>query len=511
MGIDMTENTKHSSSIAGQGGRAPHRPRLPLRGFQRGGAPLAALVLLLLCLSGCAEKYTGPDLTDPFATDAVVASDLVNLPQDLTVYANKAGADRMLLSPDAQRIENEKYDTRFFAPWKMTRPSVQPSAVFEAVQNLNPAKMFGNNLRPFSQERWQALVDNCNRESYAGRSGPLRHAITVANVNLRRMPTNTPYFDNPRKGGEGFPFDYFQVSSLYLGTPVAVIHTSRDGAWVYVETRLFSGWAPIESIAAVDADFIRVWMAAPLAAVLKDHVVLTPSAPADEVTGRAVPAMAHIGTVLPYSGSAFGGLSLLYPARGASGLAVTRSARVMPDAAAPKPLPLTPGNIAMIGNRMMGQPYGWGGLFDDRDCSAMTKDIFTPFGIWLPRNSINQNRMGMPVTVTGLSPDEKERRIMAEGVPFFSLVTMKGHVGLYLGSYPLKGKEVPVMFHNVWGVRVTDPMRLNPDGTHPVGRAIIGKAVVTSLRPGAEHKLVTSPASILDRIDGLSVLPERAK
>lgn len=201
----------------------------------------------------------------------------------------------------------------------------------------------------------------------------------------------------------------------------------------------------------------------------------------------------------------------MYPARAANGMAIIRSAHLPPGQAAPKPLALTPGTIAAVGNAMMGQPYGWGGLFGDRDCSAMTKDLFTPFGIWLPRNSINQNRMGRPVTVTGLAPDEKERRIMAEGVPFFSLVTMKGHVGLYLGPWQVRGKEVPVMFHNVWGVRVTDPLRLNADGTHPAGRAIIGKAVVTTLRPGAEHSLRTSPASILDRIDGLSILPEQTK
>jgi hypothetical protein len=303
---------------------------------------------------------------------------------------------------------------------------------------------------------------------------------------------------------------------------VAVIHTSRDGAWVYVENRLFSGWAPAESVAAVDAGFMKFWQTAPLAAVLKDKVELRPDrAPSDAVTGRPLPAVVNIGAVLPFAARAYGpagqddaqgnGFTVIYPARAADGTAVMRSARIPLNQAAPKPLPLTPGNIAGVGNEMMGQPYGWGGLFGDRDCSAMTRDLFIPFGIWLPRNSVNQNRMGRIVPVTGLPPDEKERRIMAEGIPFFSLVTMKGHVGLYLGPWPLHGKEAPVMFHNVWGVRVTDPMRLNADGTHPAGRAVIGKAVVTTLRPGAEHPLITSPAGILDRIDGLSILPEQAR
>ena len=40
----------------------------------------------------------------------------------------------------------------------------------------------------------------------------------------------------------------------------------------------------------------------------------------------------------------------------------------------------------------MGVKYGWGGIDGGRDCSSTIKDLLTPFGIWLPRDSKDQYR-----------------------------------------------------------------------------------------------------------------------
>ena len=51
------------------------------------------------------------------------------------------------------------------------------------------------------------------------------------------------------------------------------------------------------------------------------------------------------------------------------------------------PIAMTPANFARLGNQILGQHYGWGGMLGLRDCSAMTRDLMTPFGIWLPRGN----------------------------------------------------------------------------------------------------------------------------
>ncbi len=43
--------------------------------------------------------------------------------------------------------------------------------------------------------------------------------------------------------------------------------------------------------------------------------------------------------------------------------------------------------VAKIAKEFYNEPYGWGGKMMTRDCSAMTRDFFTPFGIFLMRNS----------------------------------------------------------------------------------------------------------------------------
>ncbi len=469
-------------------------------------------LVLGLLLGGCAATGPGgPDITDPAQPDAVVCADLADFPQDLSVYAAELPGDGVLLSRTLQLREDRRFNSRFFAPWRVSRPSTTADQLFEAEKNLSPALGYGENLRPLDPVAWQELLDNANRKAYRGRQGTAKPGITVKSAHLRRLPTHKPYFLHPRKAGEGFPFDYLQNSTLWPGTPVSIIHTSRDGAWVYVETRLVAGWLPATDVAVPDKAFMEYWLAQPLAALLRDNVPLADTADLrDQVTGKPLPAVGYIGTVLPLLPGEGGASSsvLLFPARNEYGAALVKRARVPKDVAAAKPLPLTASVVAAVGNAMMGQPYGWGGLFENRDCSALLRDLFTPFGIWLPRNSQEQGKTGEILDARGLTPEEKEALFAERGKPFFSLVRMPGHVGLYLGVYPLRGKDVPVMFHSLWGLRVVSDTKTDASGKPVSERAVIGKAVVTSLRPGAEHPRISSPASLLDRITGLAILPE---
>ena len=469
------------------------------------------LLVAVFSLSACGPK--GVDVTRYGLEDAVIAADLAAFPQDLTVYAERAGKDTILMDPSRQGREDSRFDANFFAAWEAAVPIPPKGDVFEGVQNMSPDKGFAENLRPWGKERWQDLVANCFMEGYGG--APARQAITVATAHLRRMPTDAPYFLDPNKGGEGFPFDYMQNSALWVGTPVAVIHISRDRLWAYVQTRLVSGWTRAANLAAVDKAFIAAWRSRPMGVLVQDNVeLIVRDKKTDAVTGAEPAAMGQVGTILPLASP--GSLQVPksphvfvnIPLRASDGKAIIATALAPMYATRQKPLHLTPLNVAMAGNAMMGQPYGWGGLFGQRDCSAAMHDLFAVFGIWLPRNSRPQGQMGTRLDVAGLAPDRKEEAILREGVPFFSLVSMPGHVGLYLGGYPkTEGKEtrdVPVMFHNIWGLRVTNGWGENKRE----GRGVIGKAVVTSLRPGAEHDSISSPASILDRITGLAILPE---
>jgi hypothetical protein len=139
---------------------------------------------------------------------------------------------------------------------------------------------------------------------------------------------------------------------------------------------------------------------------------------------------------------------------------------------------------------MAGEPYGWGGLGGKRDCSALTRDLFAPFGLWLPRNSSEQAFAGRFISFKDLSPAAKEALIVHTGAPWRTLLWTPGHIMLYIGIH--QGK--PLIFHNFWSIRTRDA-----DGKK--GRVVVGRASVTTLHPGGELGNLDLPRA--DRLFGL--------
>jgi cell wall-associated NlpC family hydrolase len=180
--------------------------------------------------------------------------------------------------------------------------------------------------------------------------------------------------------------------------------------------------------------------------------------------------------------------------------AVLKKVTLPKDAATAKPAPMTTAQMARLANELINEPYGWGGLNGHRDCSAMIRDLFAPFGIWLPRNSTEQALEGGTfIDLSALPAEEKEKKIISQGIPYLTLLWRKGHIMLYMGIH--NGK--PLVFHNLWGIST---------GTVPGrrGKLIVGHAAITTLHPGRElpdyHK---AAADLSTNILGMTLLVER--
>lgn len=431
---------------------------------------LFRLLPLLLCLAllpGCAQRTTVPRAPSPASA---TLEDLRVFPQDLTVYARAAGADKAILSREEQRAQAARFIGRYFGAWDMDRASIRKKEVAAAFRK---ARGYKDGSTRWTQPEWDALRANAALEHYPSAAQP---AITIRNTDLRELPTRERRFSEPTPDPHANPFDYFQYSLLPVGTPLLIAHTSRDGRWHYVECAVAGGWVAAQDVAPVGESLRAAYRNGPFVTPLRDKVPLGD-------TG----ATADIGAILPSDGA-----DTLAPVRGPDGMAALRPVRLAANQAAAWPLPMTPRRVAGLGNVMRGQPYGWGGMFGDRDCSGLTRDILAPFGIWLPRNSVAQARVGVVHPLTG-DARAKEARILQNGVPFLSLVGMRGHIMLYVGRH----KNRPAIFHNVWGVRVIE------DGNDNA-RHVIGKAVVTSVTPGAELPNLYRPVSFVDRLRTLS-------
>lgn len=441
-----------------------------------------ALLVALLLSFGCAKPTPVAPPVPSAPTGPGEVQDIRVLPQDLNAYLTPDTADRPLMPKDQASLRMEGFLQEWLKPWNLPKPSAQRrdvEKIFQAYEK-NP----GWGMRNVRHEPGSAasLLAGADLRGYPNN---LRKAITVHNTSQRGMPTNEPRFLDPSRPGEGYPFDYLQHTSLPPGTPLLVIHASRDGAWLYTESALTHGWVPAADVAYVDDAIIREFSTPRLAAVVRDNVQVA------EI-GQGV----DIGAVFPLAAPPdSGGVTVSVPVRGASGLAELRRVRLPAGAAVAMPMVMTPRNVAAVGNVMMRQPYGWGGLDGRRDCSALTHDLFTPFGFYLPRNSASQAAYGGSVPVGDLPLDQKEAAIINQGVPFATLVWMPGHIMVYVGQY--KGR--PVVFHNMWGLHT-----FGENGRD--GRLVIGRAVVTTLRAGEEVPAVGPSHILLNRVRSLSIL-----
>jgi SH3 domain (SH3b1 type)/NLPC_P60 stabilising domain, N term/NlpC/P60 family len=420
----------------------------------------------LVALAGGLAACAGP---------AGSIADLRDIPQDPAALLAGADAQACLLQPRYQAAQDAEFNRRYFSCWQRAAPANgrQEIAALAAPMLERPGK--GENLLPRPRSWYLALLAQADLARYPSLDWP---GVTIAPADLRVLPTARPDFAGSGPG-EGFPFDRLQQTALPLGLPVRVWHQSRDGAWLLVASPLAAGWLPVGAVARAGPRFRARWQSGRYLAVIEDDALLR------SVQGHALGTV-PLGAVLPLLGAKACGWRVLAPVA-VAGEARAVEARLAREAGAAKPLPFNLGNLTRLAGRLLGQPYGWGGLYGDRDCSALTRDLLAPFGLWLPRNSAQQARAGVEqVDLAGLSDAEKERLIQERGAPYLTLLYMPGHVMLYIGSP--QGR--PLVLHSIWGLKTSGSWCSQ-------GRAIIGRTVITSLTPGAERPDLARPQGLL--------------
>jgi cell wall-associated NlpC family hydrolase len=454
----------------------------------------STLVLLApAALAGCGPAEAAPSIAD-----------LREIPQNCRAALGPGLADTTLIAPDVQTRLAEEYRQEILSPWRPDTPSPGGLAAFSADPANEVLAIFchwpndtiGENLQPRPAGWSAALMSEANGQDYPNCR---RRAITVRNTSIRQLPTAEPAFLPPGKG-VGYPFDRLQESAIWANTPIRVTHVSRSGAWVWAKSCFSAGWVPAGDVAFVDEAIMDAWRTHPLAAIVRDGVSLRSS-------DGAFVAAEHIGAVLPLAdaggahaapGAPPAGLDVLAAARMPDGTAKAVRVPLAPRQAEMFPVSATTGRLADLADRMIGQSYGWGGLYQQRDCSAMIRDLFAPFGLYLPRNSSEQARAGQAIPLDGMSDDAKERRIIRDGAPMLTLLGAPGHIMLYLGQRDSKA----LILHNTWGVKVRQ-------AGGDEGFKLIGRCCITTLRPGIELPNIILPdgdlrhmINVMVRLDG---------
>ena len=366
---------------------------------------------------------------------------------------------------------------KYFKPWNSTKVSF-PKLEAMWGQSYKNKKVYLENHQLATASWFDKQIENSNFNDY---NILPKKAITLKNVNIRVLPTNSPMFYDPTQPGEGFPFDYNQNSSLKINTPIIVSHLSKDRAWAYIESSTVGGWVEIGTIAYVDNDFIQEFKTSNYFVSIKEKFPIY-----DPIFREYV----KVATIFPKKNNKY-----IIAKRDNNQNAYISYIDLNNDEVESMPLTFNSENRIKIAKQLIDEPYGWGGLLNNRDCSSFTQDYFATFGKFLHRNSKAQLSNGKYFDMSKLTNNEKKEFMKNNGVPFSTLVYLKGHIMLYIG---IKENE-PLVLHNMWSVRLKD-------SNGRKYRHIIGKATVTTLEPGKGIKDFDEDTNILNKIQGIVVL-----
>ena len=357
--------------------------------------------------------------------------------------ARAPAGERDLLSVGAIAERNERLlrTEPSMVHWPSWPASLPPDAIrrrIEALTGRLNGPLFKNADTEIEQAEIDAWLDNRALERIeAADDGWFGLVVTRAAV--RRLPTAQRAFD--RNGG--IDIDRLQESALFPGTPVAVLHESRDGQWLFVQAENYAGWVKSDAVGIGTRDEVMRYAARQPRRHITGSQVRTVYHPyAKEVSelrldmGASFPLRTDWPLSKPVNGQgALGAWIVDLPLRLDNGRLHIKPA-LIPRAAdtAAGPLPASQAALIRQAFKFLGERYGWGHDYQGRDCSGFVSEVYRSLGILLPRNTGDQARTPVFERIAfGPELGRAERLARLKQLRIGDVVFIPGHVMLVVG------------------------------------------------------------------------------
>ncbi|MCQ2673206.1 SH3 domain-containing protein [Helicobacter pylori] len=441
------------------------------------------LVVFLFLFVGCTKKdFTLKDLSLPQEASSYLAS------------SQNGSHNNQSIDPQALREKlKESYLKAWYSPWLDMKVKNNKKEVFWILKEMNKSTGYGEDLKPNAKAFNDELIKSMDIEHYP--SAKIK-AVVVRDSDVRAVPTNKPFYLSPK----GYPFDRYQNSLIFQGTPVLITHFNIDKTYAHIQSSFVYGWIKVSDLAYMrDKDIELLTKLKNYVMPIKDKIPLYTDH-GDFYTDARV---GELFALIPQSQNASQNpqkkeLKAYGFLRDDKGYAALQSVILKEKDFFVFPKAFNSENMAYFIDTMLGQKYGWGGLLGNRDCSAFTRDSFANFGILLPRNSYAQSRYANNyVDLSSMKAKEKEDYILKNATPFGTLIYLKGHIMLYLGAH----NHQAIVAHSIWSVQTQKHFKTL---SHK-----IGGVVITSLWLAEEHNGAFSKKKLLiDRVLGMSDLKD---
>lgn len=291
---------------------------------------------------------------------------------------------------------------------------------------------------PVTETQWKKYDENRNIDNIAD-FNKIRYGIICTRADVRELPTAENITDEQGDSAH----DVLQDTALAVNEPVLVLHTSKDGEWFFVMANESAGWIHKSTVGLCENKMS--WQNAQemkqFLVITGDRISLSPD-PYSQITSEITLTM---GTKLAIAEkeesqsmtkdrTIYDNYLVKIPVRTDDGALDYRIATIpVGKDVHVGYLEYTRANVLRQAFKMLGNFYGWGGMYGERDCSSMTRDIYLCFGFRLPRSSSAQAMIPgeSRVDLSGLSEKEKVQKLNSAEPGM--ILQMSGHVMIYLG------------------------------------------------------------------------------
>ena len=353
-------------------------------------------------------------------------------------------ADRVLLQPAAIQDGNRRLlaTEPGMADWQTWPDRVPAAAIRQRIEALSkrPATVLYKTADiQVSSEEIDAWQDNLDLENIQDADDRL-FGMIVKRSALRRFPTDRRAFD----GKGGIDIDRLQESAVFPGSPVAVLHESKDRQWLFVQSENYAAWVKADAVGLASRQVVMAHVRKqPRRHVTGSQIrtVFQPDSPQiSELVldmGSSLPLRTDWPLSKPVNGQgSLGAWVVDFPLRLDNGLLHFKPVLIARSAdTADAPFAATQGNLIRQSFKFIGERYGWGHDYNGRDCSGFVSEIYRSLGIVLPRNTGEQQRMQNYRRIAFTSQMTPAQRIeQVRELRIGDLVFIPGHVMLVVGQ-----------------------------------------------------------------------------
>ncbi len=299
-----------------------------------------------------------------------------------------------------------------------------------------------------SDKQKKLIIENSNSyylENEVEAERKIDFAVLVKRSSIKKYPTNIYLApDNSSKD-----LDLNQLTALSVGTPCAVLAESRDQKWLFIQAKLYRGWVNKENAAlAKNKEQALAYLEnESFLVVTESRVETEPNPFAGDISnllfqmGDKIPLVNNdeIPDSIPENNSqaqsAEGCYVIWLPTRKKDGTLKLKKALIARSNDLKEGfLAYSRANIIKQAFKLLGERYGWGGLYKRRDCSRFIMDIYRTVGIELPRDSnVAQQKIAAGKSI-GIKGGLQARKKCLDRLEAGDALYMKGHVMMYLGK-----------------------------------------------------------------------------